>query len=92
MDQTGIKRLEAMDDSVHLMADRHPVSPGPAWVPDVHMSGMHLPKMSIMHMPTFGRRSTQPATLSESQAQHADVLPEVRSDLKNPETELVDSV
>lgn len=90
MDQTGIKRLEAMDDSVHLMADRRPVSPGPAWVPDVH--GMHLPKMSVMHMPTFGRRSTQPVTMSQSQAQNADVLPEVRSDLRNPERELVDSV
>lgn len=92
MDQTGIKRLEAMDDSVHLMADRHPVSPGPAWVPDVHMPGMHLPKMSIMHMPTFGQRSAQPVTLSGSQVQNADVLPEVRSNLTNPARELVESV
>ena len=92
MDQTGIKRLEAMDDSVHLMADRHPVSPGPAWVPDVRMSGMHLPKMSIMHMPTFGRRSTQPVNLAESQAQHATELPEVRSGVRNPARELVESV
>ena len=92
MDQTGIKRLESMDDSVHLMADRHPVSPGPAWVPDVRMSGMHLPKMSMMHMPTFGRRSTQPVNLPESQAQNAIGLPEVRSDVKNPERELDENV
>ena len=92
MDQTGIKRLEAMDDSVHLMANRHPVSPGPAWVPDVRMSAIHLPKMSLMHMPTFGRRSAQPVNLSESQAQNAHGLPEVRSGARNPERELVESV
>ena len=85
MDQSGIKRLEAMDDSVHLMADRHPISPGPVWRPDVRMPGMHLPKMSAMHMPTFGRQSTQSVGLSQPDAQNANVLPEVRSDARNPE-------
>ena len=92
MDQSGIKRLEATDDSVHLMADRHAVSPGPAWRPDVHMPGVHLPKMSMMHMPTFGRHIASPVAQAEVDRQHATVLPEVRSDVRNTEKELIETV
>ena len=73
MDQSGIKRLEATDDSVHLMADRHPVTPGPAWRPDMHMSAMHMPRVSMPPMPTFGRHS---AAAAETQNQNATKLPE----------------
>ena len=92
MDQTGIKRLEAMDDSVHLMADRHPVSPGPAWRPDVRMPGVHLPRMSIMHMPTFGRHSTHAAAQSSINAQGANALPGVGNDSRPSDRKLVESV
>ena len=92
MDQTGIKRLEAMDDSVHLMADRHPVSPGPAWRPDVRMPGVHLPKMSIMHMPTFGRHSTHAAARSSINAQGGNTLPGVRNEPGISDRKLVESV
>lgn len=89
MDQTGIKRLEATDDSVHLMADRHAVSPGPAWRPDVH-----LPKMSMMHMPTFGRHSQPCGAHPEANKQNTfdAMMPEVRSDVQNPKKELIESV
>lgn len=92
MDQTGIKRLEAINDAVHLMADRHPVSPGPAWRPDVRMAGMHLPRMSIMHMPTFGRQSTQSAAQSSVNAQGANGSPEVRSEFRFSGRKVVESV
>lgn len=91
MDQSGIKRLEATDDSVHLSADRHAVSPGPVWRPDVHMSAMHLPRMSMLHMPTFGRHSAIPAA-DEANNRDSTMLPEVRSDAKNPAKELVEAV
>ncbi|DBA99968.1 TPA: hypothetical protein ACH3X1_013841 [Trebouxia sp. C0004] len=91
MDQSGIKRLEATDDSVHLSADRHAVSPGTVWRPDVHMSAMHLPKMSVLRMPTFGRHSAFPAA-DEANYRDSTMLPEVRSDAKNPANELVEAV
>ncbi|KAL0051470.1 hypothetical protein WJX82_008099 [Trebouxia sp. C0006] len=91
MDQSGIKRLEATDDSVHLSADRHAVSPGPVWRPDVHMSAMHLPIMSMLRMPTFGRHSAVPAA-DEANNRDTTMLPEVRSDVKNPAKELVEAV
>ena len=79
MDQSGIKRLEATDDSVHLMADRHPVTPGPTWRPDMHMSAMHMPRVSMPRMPTFGRHSAAPeAAAAETQNQNATMLPEQR--------------
>ena len=92
MDQTGIKRLEATDDSVHLMANRHAVTPGPAWHPDVRVPGVRLPKLSMMRMPTFGRHPTSPVALSEANNQHATTLPEVRTAVQNPEKELIESV
>lgn len=92
MDQTGIKRLEATDDSVHLMADRHAVTPGAAWRPDVRVPGVHLPKLSMMRMPTFGQHSPSPVALSEANKQHATTLPEVRTDAQNSEKELIESV
>ena len=55
MDQTGIQRLEATDDSVHLMGERHSASPAFGWKPD-----MHLPRMSLPHIPAFGRHSALP--------------------------------
>lgn len=60
MDQTGIKRLEATDDSVHLMGDRHKLSTSPAWRPEMRMSGLHLPRVSMPRLPAFGRHSAQP--------------------------------
>ena len=91
MDQSGIKRLEATDDSVHLSADRHAVSPGSVWRPDVHMSAMHLPRMSMLRMPTFGRHSAVPAA-DEANNRDSTMLSEVRSDAKNPAKELVEAV
>lgn len=90
MDQGGIKRLEATDDSVHLMADRHAVSPGPAWRPD--MSAMHLPRVSMPHMPAFGRHSAATVTATEGNNRDSTMLPEVRSDVRNPTEELVEGV
>lgn len=63
MDQDGIKRLEATDDSVHLKSDRralHRLST-PEWLADVHMPSMQLPKMQMpqMKFASFGRRMTQ---------------------------------
>ena len=91
MDQSGIKRLEATDDSVHLSADRHAVSPGPVWRPDVHMSAMHLPRMSMLRMPTFRRHSAVPAAY-EANNRDSTMLSEVRSDTKNPAEELIEAV
>lgn len=92
MDQGGIKRLEATDDSVHLSADRHAVSPGPAWRPDVHMSAMHMPRMSMPHMSAFGRHSGAPVAAAEANNRDSTMLPEVRSDVENPAKELVEDV
>ncbi|KAA6417643.1 MAG: hypothetical protein FRX49_12435 [Trebouxia sp. A1-2] len=63
MDQDGIKRLEATDDSVHLKSDRralHRLST-PEWLADVHMPSMQLPRMQMPHMKfaSFGRRLTE---------------------------------
>ena len=63
MDQDGIKRLEATDDSVHLKSDRralHRLST-PEWLADVHMPSMQLPRMQMPHMKfaSFGRRMTE---------------------------------
>lgn len=60
MDQDGIKRLEATDDSVHLKSDRralHGIST-PDWLADVHMPSMQLPRMQMPNMKFsgFGRR------------------------------------
>ena len=60
MDQDGIKRLEATDQSVHLKSDRralHRLST-PDWLADVHMPSMQLPKMQMpqMNFSGFGRR------------------------------------
>ena len=60
MDQDGIKRLEATDDSVHLKSNRralHRLST-PDWLADVHMPSMQFPRMQMPHMNFvgFGRR------------------------------------
>ena len=60
MDQTGVKRLEATDDSVHLMGDRHVVSATPAWRAEMRMSGLHLPRVSMPLLSAFGRHSAKP--------------------------------
>ena len=52
MDQDGIKRLEATDDSLHVKTDRralHRLS-SPDWLSDVHLPAMQLPKMPLPHM------------------------------------------
>ncbi len=92
MDQGGIKRLEATDDSVHLSADRHSVSPGPVWRPDVRMSALHMPRMSMPHLSTFGRHPAAPGTAAEAKNLESTMLPKVRSDVKNPTKELVEDV
>lgn len=60
MDQDGIKRLEATDDSVHLKSDRRALHrlTTPEWLADVHMPSMQLPRMQMPYMrfPAFGRR------------------------------------
>ena len=70
MDQDGIKRLEATDDSVHLKSDRRALRhlSTPEWLSDVHMPSMQLPKMQMPHMKFagFGRRSIQDASRKES--------------------------
>ena len=68
MDQDGIKRLEATDESVHLKSDRralHRLST-PDWLADVHMPSMQLPKMQMpqMQFAGFGRR------LAENKSKH----------------------
>ena len=66
MDQDGIKRLEATDESVHLKSDRralHRLST-PDWLADVHMPSMQLPKMPQMKFSSFGRR------LAENKSKH----------------------
>ena len=52
MDQNGIKRLEATDDSLHVKTDRralHRIS-SPDWLPEVHLPAMQLPKVPLPHM------------------------------------------
>ena len=68
MDQDGIKRLEATDESVHLKSHRralHRLST-PDWLADVHMPSMQLPKMQMpqMQFAGFGRR------LAENKSKH----------------------
>ena len=60
MDQDGIRRLEATDESVHLKSDRralHRLST-PDWLVDVHMPSMQLLKMQMpqMNFSGFARR------------------------------------
>lgn len=52
LDQGGIKRLEATDQSVHIKSDRHALHrlSTPEWLADVHMPSMQLPKMQMPHM------------------------------------------
>ena len=52
MDQNGIKRLEATDDSLHVKTDRralHRIS-SPDWLSEVHLPAMQLPKVPLPHM------------------------------------------
>lgn len=68
LDQGGIKRLEATDQSVHIKSDRralHRLST-PEWLAEVHMPSMQLPKMQMPHMKFsgFGRR------LAENKSKH----------------------
>lgn len=52
MDQDGIKRLEATDDSLHVKTDRRALHryPSPEWLSDVHLPAMQLPKVPLPHM------------------------------------------
>ena len=75
MDQEGIKRLEATDDSVHLKSDRralHRLST-PDWLPDMHMPSMQLPRMQMPHMDfsRFGRRLTDNKSRHNAPQDHA---------------------
>ena len=76
MDQDGIKRLEATDDSVHLKSDRRALHrlTTPDWLADVHMPSMQLPKMQMpqMRFSGFGRRGTESRS-SDSLAQEEAV-------------------
>ena len=74
MDQTGIKRLEATDDSVHLMGDRHKLAASPAWRPEMRMSGLHLPRVSMPRLSAFGRHSAQPGQGRQQSEVHNELL------------------
>lgn len=89
MDQTGIKRLEATDDSVHLMGDRHPISASPAWRPEVRMSGLHLPRVSMPRLTAFGRHSAQPLQPGQQPEMSSEPLKE---DMPNYGQNLVEHV
>ena len=74
MDQDGIKRLEATDDSVHLKSDRralHRLST-PDWLADVHMPSMQLPRMQMPHMKFagFGRRLADARSSKNAPQEH----------------------
>ena len=75
LDQGGIKRLEATDQSVHIKSDRralHRLST-PEWLADVHMPSTQLPKMQMpqMKFSGFGRR---PAENKSKLGQHDEAV------------------